>query len=517
MARRRPSVRVVRRDGTALVTDTLIARAESRSMHSDTDLSFPFHYLSHAELLCFPLAQRGALPVATDSTVDAIIVPTIREADQLRPAADLAEQLRCPLIAIYSHRSADELSSIRREFEQPDITVVGLPAHLPQNLLDLLAFETNSHPAAVSYCALDISRKRNLGLALAQMCGWTRILFLDDDIGHLSSEKVTNAASLLRKYPVVGFQVRNYPDNSVIGHAKRLAGWEQDVFISGGSLLVDPQRLNGFFPPIYHEDWFCVLNHLCAGSAAVGGEVEQLAYSPFASRVRALLEEFGDILGEGLLWLIHHKRDLSFPEASFWAEAIDSSFWHSVLQRRERLLTEITRRLLERPPDSCIADALLSVTEARARRYNLAAEDFVSFVHQWLRDLAQWRDRLAGLPQVDSVAKALAELGLSHVAVPGDEEPQDCPIVFTDDAEPPEPSTASFHQTRHRAAYVRAAGAALIGGRIRESRDGVLYGVLSGLSRKLLRSFDQPRLLTSHDLCSRLGALERGGGAGGGV
>ena len=81
------------------------------------------------------------------------------------------------------------------------------------------------------------------------MCGWTKLLFLDDDIRHLSSEKVTRSASLLREYPAIGFQVRNYPDNSVIGHAKRLAGWEQDVFISGGSLLVDPQRLNGFFPP----------------------------------------------------------------------------------------------------------------------------------------------------------------------------------------------------------------------------------------------------------------------------
>ena len=69
---------------------------------------------------------------------------------------------------------------------------------------------------------------------------------------------------LVKDYPVVGFQVRNYPDNSVVGHAKRLAGWHQDVFISGGALLVDPRRLNGFFPPIYHEDWLCVLNHICA-------------------------------------------------------------------------------------------------------------------------------------------------------------------------------------------------------------------------------------------------------------
>ena len=460
----------------------MVGHMKSRDTYSDTGLSFPFHFLSHAELLCFPPVRKSALQVDAKPVVDAIIVPTIRDAGQLRPAADLAAQLRCPLIPIYSQRSGDELSSIQREFEQSDVTVVGLPEHLPQNLLDLFAFETNSNTAAGSYCALDISRKRNLGLVLAQMRGWTRILFLDDDIRHLSSEKVAKAASLLVEYPVVGFQVRNYPDNSVIGHAKRLAGWEQDVFISGGSLLVDPQRLNGFFPPIYHEDWFCVLNHICAGTAAVGGEVEQLAYYPFASRVRGLLEEFGDILGEGLLWLIHQKRDLSSPQASFWNEAMDSSFWHSVLQRREMLLTEITRRLLECPQDSYIADALISVTEARAHRYKLAAEDFVSFVQQWLNDLAQWRDRLAGLPRVDSVAGAFAELGLSHVAAICDVE-QDCPVVFTDDAESRDLPMVSLQRTHRRSTNVRAAGSALIrdglDGIIRDSWDRVLWRTLS--------------------------------------
>lgn len=423
------------------MTDTMLGPAKPQDTHRDTDLSVPFHFLSHAELLCFPPVQKGALQLTAGSVVDAIIVPTIREAGQLESATELAAQLRCPLIAIYSQRSADELSSIRGQLEQPNVIVVGVPEQLPQSLQDLLAFDTNSHPAAVSSSssALDISRKRNLGLALAQMCGWTKLLFLDDDIRQLSSEKVTMAASLLGEYPAVGFQVRNYPDNSVIGHAKRLAGWQQDVFISGGSLLVDPQRLNGFFPPIYHEDWFCVLNHICAGTAAVGGEAEQLAYSPFARSVRASLEEFGDILGEGLLWLVHHKRDLSPPQPSFWTEAMDSSFWHSALERRKTLLAEITRRLLERPEDSHITDALVSVMEARVRKH--AAEHFVSFVQQWLGDLAQWQARLAGLSKVDSVDKALAELGLSHAAVTGGGEPQDPPVVFDD----PEPQLCWFN------------------------------------------------------------------------
>jgi hypothetical protein len=419
--------------------------------------------------------------------IDAIIVPTIRDASQLRSAADLARQLRCLLIAIYSQRSIDELSSIQREFDWPSVAVVGLPDDLPQHLLELLAFDTGSHPAAVSHCARDISMKRNLGLALAQMCQWKKILFLDDDITNLNPEKVMTAAGLLRDYPVVGFQVKTFPDNSVIGHAKRLVGWEQDVFISGGSLLVDSERLNGFFPPIYHEDWFCVLNHICEGTAAVGGEVEQLAYSPFASPVRAALEEFGDILGEGLLWLIHHKRNLSTPDMSFWAEAMDPSFWNSALQRRRMLLAEITKRLLERPRNGDITNALVSVLEARVRKF--VAEDFVSFVQQWLHDLTQWRIRLANLPNVDSVGKALAELGLSHSTVTSNSETP-VPPMRTEDDEPHKEPVAALVGTRSRPTNPLVAVSAQFPasfGRIAQSiRDGTVRGALSGGGRRVL-------------------------------
>lgn len=486
MAQQRPPARVVQRDGTALVTDTMTGQAKSRDAQNDSDLSFPFHFVSHADLLCFPFVSKRTKPAeVASSVVDAIIVPTIREAGQLRPAVELAAQLRCPVIAIYSQRSDDELSSIKEEFKQSEVTVVGLPANLPQDLQELLAFETSSHPEGVSFCPLDISRKRNLGLAMAQLCGWTKILFLDDDIRRLTSAMVIKAASLLDEYPVVGFQVRNYPDNAVVGHAKRLAGWNQDIFISGGSLLVDPQRLNGFFPPIYHEDWFCSLNHICAGTAAVGGEVEQLPYSPFATPMRAWLEEFADILGEGLLWLIHHKRDLSFPQASFWAEAMDSSFWHSALQRRAMLLDEIARRLhKQQPNESDVAAALVSVKQAQIRRSELAAEDFVSFVDQWLRDLAGWRARLAKLPRVDSIAEALAALGLSRVVLTSDPEPRESPTPES------QALPTALTQTRRQAAQAPTTGSVLKRGGL----SGILVSdVLLSQGRRLLERLGQLR------------------------
>lgn len=453
-----------------------------------------FRFPSHADLLHFPELPTGPVRAADKgSAVDAIIVPTIRGAEQLRPAADLAAQLRCPLIAIYSRRSSEELSSVHAEFKHRSVTVIDLPARFPQKLQDLLAFDTNSHREGASYCPLDISRKRNLGLLLAKLCGWTKILFLDDDIRQLSAREMIRAASLLEEYPIVSFQVRNFPDNSVIGHAKRLAGWQQDVFVSGGSLLVDPQRLDGFFPPVYHEDWLCAFNHIYPRAVAVAGEVEQLAYTPFATPLRAWLEEFGDVLGEGLLWLVHQKTERSLAQAWFWNAAQNPSFWRSALQQRAMLLDEIARRLLKHPQDGDIAAALVSIKEAQIRRTELAAEDFVSFVRQWLGDLAAWRARLSGLSRVDSVANALAELGLSH-------------FVRFPEADPWE---WRLTDVRRRLAQLRTVPSALT----QDSLDQKVRSVL-GQDGRLRDRLIQLRKSAGQDRGSRLGGVEHGRGPG---
>ena len=77
------------------------------------------------------------------------------------------------------------------------------------HLLDIGASLPQSLVAAP---ALDISRKRNLGLLVGRVCGWTRMLFLDDDIRKLHVAKLSSAAALLDDYPVVGLQVKKLPD-----------------------------------------------------------------------------------------------------------------------------------------------------------------------------------------------------------------------------------------------------------------------------------------------------------------
>ena len=309
----------------------------------------PFHVQSYDALLQFPNIPVGAIDTPsgkraiTEPLVDAIVVPTIRTAEHLRSAVQFAADTRCHLIVIYTDSPPAGLSDVLDALGPSHVTVLTVRSGVRDRLLDLGASLPQN---CVSPAALDISRKRNLGLLIGRVCGWTRVLFLDDDIRKLSAGKLSSAAALLDDYPVVGLQVRKYPDASVVGHARRLTGRRQEPFVSGGSLLVNPQRLNGYFAPIYHEDWLCVINHLREREVAIGGSVGQLRYLPFTTPDRAKFEEFGDILLSGLLWLVHthtrkHVADKTraAPDTEYWEKATHPHFWKQMLEQRESLLS----------------------------------------------------------------------------------------------------------------------------------------------------------------------------------
>lgn len=408
------------------VTIKMINSAESES---DGEPPRPFQIQSYDNLLRFPQipyssvdTPSGNRPITTPG-VDAIVVPTIRGAEYLRPAVWFAAGTKCHLIVVYTDKPPGGLAELLAGLGPDQVTVLTLRSGIRDLMLDLGASLPQS---LVSPIALDISRKRNLGLLIGRVCGWTRMLFLDDDIRKLNIAKLYSAAALLDHYPVVGFQVKKYPDASVVGHARRLAGRRQEPFVSGGSLLVNPQLLNGYFAPIYHEDWLCLINHLRTGEVAIGGSVGQLPYLPFTSPQRARLEEFGDILLSGLLWLAHARvkggaayKVHSMTEAEYWREATDPQFWKQILEQRATLLGDITVRLTGKEFDG--PSPLPSLAAAKERLGELKPANFTSFTESWLTSLAIWRSRLSALSQVGSIdnaraiGKALSELGLAHV------------------------------------------------------------------------------------------------------
>lgn len=415
------------------VTAKMKTSTDLCEVESGGELPRPFEIQSYRDLLQFPdipvstiHTASGKRPI-TEPLVDAIVVPTIRSAEHLRPAVQFAAESRCHLIVLYTGEPPTGLPAVLNVLKPGQVTVLTVRSGTKHHLLDLGASLPQS---LVAPPALDISRKRNLGLLIGRVCGWTRMLFLDDDIRKLHVAKLSSAAALLDDYPVVGLQVKKYPDASVVGHARRRAGRRQELFVSGGSLLVNPQLLNGYFAPVYHEDWLCVINHLRERQVAIGGSVGQLKYLPFAIPDRAIREEFGDILLSGLLWLVHTrcKRDVSnradpIAETKYWREATKPRFWEHILEQRAALLQDVTVRLTENSDTS----PLPSLEAAKQRLADLNPTEFVSFMERWLITLVEWSDRLSVLSQVDlvdkaqAIEKALAELGLAQV-VGGDDD-----------------------------------------------------------------------------------------------
>jgi hypothetical protein len=254
--------------------------------------------------------------------------------------------------------------------------------------------------------ANDAGDKRNLALSLAVSLGWQSVLFLDDDIFSLDGAPTLDRASLdhalsiLSKSPelrVVGWSATDFPDNSVIGHARRLAGMKQEIFIGAGAMLVRCDEKISYFPNIYNQDWlFLIAQALLSRRPfrAIGwaGSVGQTVYHPFRAG-RARSEETGDVIGEGLLNLFEDQgRDF---------EALaTSTYWESSLDARRELISRLRLRIGRQPlSNSSWSGESASGTLAVAAKVNgqFNAEELASYVRAWRADESWWHLHLENL------------------------------------------------------------------------------------------------------------------------
>lgn len=363
-----------------------------------TDL---FHIESHEALLQQP-ADSGLVGRQPAGHLDAMIVPTIRP-HSLGQAVALASEIDCALVVLCSTREQAARATQVCGPSANDVLVAYVSPSAPKYLPPLL---TSRHPEIdmVTSCHVDIARKRNVGLLLAHLGGWRTIMFLDDDIRAVTASAVTTAAALTTSFQAVGFKINHYPDNSVVCHAHRLAGGSQDVFPGGSALVVDVPRSDTMFPPIYNEDWLFLFEAAQRRSIALAGTLSQLEYRPFARPQRAVSEEFGDVIAEGLYRLLHEDGDVT--------DATEA-YWRSALEQRFRLIDHIADQLLPRAHHVPTARyALRSLAAARARLADITESACMSFVRAWRSDIDAWREQLTYMPVLGDLLVAAKYLDL---------------------------------------------------------------------------------------------------------
>ena len=143
----------------------------------------------------------------------AILVPTNRRVGSLSFCIDLARETRIPLIVLCSKRvNKDEVIAFAPD-EGVQIYAVDLPVRAPA-APEGIAFLTSTDEkllAVSSGRTRDLSTKRNLGLLIAKMRGWERLMFLDDDIYGISKADVDALAAGLNSHNVSVLHPRRVP------------------------------------------------------------------------------------------------------------------------------------------------------------------------------------------------------------------------------------------------------------------------------------------------------------------
>jgi hypothetical protein len=359
----------------------------------------PDHHGSHRGLL------RSAAEVpadALDHGVDAVVVPTARPPAYLDEAAALARQLNCALVTLHSKRWTSAAGAAGRVPADVDLIAIDVPA---ADQLNLPAWETSRLLAGTVFARrTDLSAKRNLALLLSHLLDWSRVLFLDDDITRLNPDDVRRAGSLLAAYNAVGLNIGGFPDNSVVCHANRETGGQQQTFVGGGALTVNVRRSRSFFPDIYNEDWFFLLDgDKALQPVAVMGAVRQYPYDPFRSPERARGEELGDVLAEGIYRLLDQGQSIIDADTAYWA-------WY--LRHRRKFITGVLQQVVDngalKPSDS--SHRIEALKGALGRLALITPDLCKSYLQAWAADQGSWQRHLAGLPSGVTRQEALAAL-----------------------------------------------------------------------------------------------------------
>lgn len=371
------------------------------------------HIADHRVLLPRPGGSAGQSTPA----LDAVVVPAARASRSIVAAIEVARLHEATLVVLSSRASAAaEVHRIaRRRLPAERIVAVDLPDRRPDGMPALATDRIDTGGSGTR----DTGLKRNLGLRLAVLLGWGQILFMDDDVSAPPDSVLRASRRRLaeRGGPgAIGWAFDDFPDNSVACHAHRLAGGRQGTFVGAGGLLLRVDERLPHFPTVYNEDWLFFADLLVRRERglALGGTLRQRAFDPFADPDHARVQEFGDLLGEGLFALLHRRKPLS--------AASSSGYWADYLNVRRRFLHAVESQLMQAPAAGSrarLADRQRALDCVTVARHTLMQHrhqwelDLPAFVKAWRQDAVRWGRTLARTtgtaPDVDD---ALARLGL---------------------------------------------------------------------------------------------------------
>jgi hypothetical protein len=414
-----------------------VASSPVTSPVARTDPSDEGHFSSHAGLLR-QLPDAGAARRVPDRAdfPRLVVVPASRRDARLGHAAGVARMAGCPLLVLCSRDiAARDVGQLLDQVAGPEI-VLAVDVQRGFGRHEVILTTDWAEPYRDGNPRRDVAHKRNLGIALAVMLGLPSVLFLDDDVFGLTDvDKLDTMArgmglGALRGGSVeaVGWRFLDFPDNSVVCHARRRLGRAQDSFVGGGGMQVGCTPATPFFPNVYNEDWLFLFDLLARDSVVLAGELFQGEYDPFAVPGHAARQEFGDVLGESLFALLHEAggdRGRGVSVEALLQKALSPRWWWDRIRGRNEMIGAMVREVASHGATTeqelarrYVPQRVIESLEAAARQHTPGLPDrFAGFVASWRDDRTRWWRFLEELKPLDSgdLVEGLRRLGQSDV------------------------------------------------------------------------------------------------------
>jgi uncharacterized protein (DUF2267 family) len=148
----------------------------------------------------------------------------------------------------------------------------------------------------------------------------------------------------------------------------------------------------------------------------VVGESQQRKYDPYQDPDRAVKEEFGDLLAEGLYARLDARLGISDVDEAYWTAFKESR--RDFLRRVAESLEQHPDRDLENGDGPQVRAAQVSIRAAQEQLERIDSGLCQKFIKLWQADLVEWGRYLTELPRFESVGSALDYLGLEYSVTP---------------------------------------------------------------------------------------------------
>lgn len=224
---------------------------------------------------------------------------------------------------------------------------------------------------------------RNYSLILCSSLQLQKILFVDDDIAVRNVELIYQNMKLLDQNNFVGARIAGMPDSSVVDHILGKLGKKTHKFFSGGFLAFNLESISEFFFNYYNEDWIWLFLHKSNQNVMKHhGTVYQKFYDLSKNIVkRAIEQEFGEILAEGVRQSVKYKDNSILRDIEYWRKIITNRI---SLMKKISHLSQTNNFKIGVKTSACLLNKINQINE----------QDFVKSFTYYFNKNQQWNELL---------------------------------------------------------------------------------------------------------------------------